>query len=226
MSMRLLVMVASALIVVVTLAPGRAAADGSWLDDRAPGWNTPGMAVATSPHQPPAGDARCFDALVVPDTSAKQAVVAAGWFLFTSPQSTAPAGVELVFAQSAADGMCRPNGYQAFVFVDGTFAGTLAPAPMDSRTDGALYETSAGANGQIQATYSRYRDSDPLCCPYARAIATFEVAHVDGAPVVRLLADGSVPNTAPTAAPPPATRPSASPVPAPVQAPVQVPRGQ
>jgi hypothetical protein len=226
MSMRLMMVLASVMVIMmVTLAPGRAAADGSWLDTK-PTWNSPGMAVPISPHQPPAGDARCFDALVVPDTAAKKAVVAAGWLLFTSPQSTAPDGVEIVFAQSAADGMCRPNGYQGFVFVDGTFAGTLAPAPMDSRTDGALFETSAGPDGGIEALYSRYRDSDPLCCPYARSTAVFDVAKVDGAPVLRLLSAGTVPNAAPTPAPTAMPRPSASAVPAPVQAPVQVPRGQ
>ena len=30
-------------------------------------------------------------------------------------------------ATSSADGMRRPNGYQAFAFVNGTFAGTVSP---------------------------------------------------------------------------------------------------
>ena len=35
------------------------------------------------------------------------------------------------------DGMCRPNLYQDFVFVDGKFARTLSPSLMNARSDGA-----------------------------------------------------------------------------------------
>ncbi len=34
---------------------------------------------------------------------------------------------EVVLGRSGVDGMCRPLGYQGFVFVGGRFAGTLAP---------------------------------------------------------------------------------------------------
>ncbi len=34
--------------------------------------------------------------------------------------------------------MCRPVLFQQFVFADGAFAGTLAPAATLPRTDGAL----------------------------------------------------------------------------------------
>jgi hypothetical protein len=211
-----LTMVMSALLMVVALAPQPAAADGSWLDGTPTQWNTPGMAIPQAPPREPAAQQRCFDALVVPDTAAKRALVAAGWFLFNSPASSG-AGVEIVHAQSSADGMCRPAGYQTFVFVDGVFAGTLSPVLMDSRVDGALNRASLAQGDQIQAEYVRYTRQDPLCCPYAHTTATFEIAKFDGAPAVRLLRAGTVPNTAPTTVPP--SR-------APVQAPVQVPRGR
>jgi hypothetical protein len=222
---KLLTIVASALLVGgLLLAPEPAAADGAWLDGgTAPTWNSPGMAIPKAPPREPLLNPMCFDALVVPDTQAKQALVAAGWFLFGTAIDVP--GVEIVSGQSNADGMCRPTQYQTFVFVDGVFAGTLSPVLMDSRVDGALTQALVDPSGQIEAQYVRYRNEDPLCCPYARTTAVFEIAREAGGPVVRLLRASTVPNSAPTAVPPPpATRPSATPVPAPVQAPAQVPR--
>ena len=43
----------------------------------------------------------------------------------------------MISGLAAYDGMCRPLGYQSFVFVDGVFAGTVSPEPMNSRTTGA-----------------------------------------------------------------------------------------
>lgn len=222
---QVLTIVASAMLVIVLLAaPEPAAADGSWLDSTPhPSWNTPGMSIPQAPPRPPSPNPLCFDALVVPDTQAKQALVAAGWFLFG--RAIDVPGVEIVSGQSSADGMCRPTQFQTFVFVDGVFAGTLSPVLMDSREDGVLTQTLVGASGQIEAHYQRYRSEDPRCCPYARTTASFEIAKVEGAPVVRMVSAGTVPNSAPTAVPSsPTSRPSTMPVPVPVQAPVQVPR--
>ena len=60
--------------------------------------------------------------------------------------------------------MCRPLGYNGFVFVDGAFAGTISPEPMDPRTTGAGSITGL-QNGRINARYVRYAATDPLCCP-------------------------------------------------------------
>ena len=225
---KLLAIVAGALLALLALAPERAAADGAWLDGPVTDWNTPGMAIPQAPPRPAGVNQQCFDALVVPDSVAKQALVAAGWFLFNSPQSTAPAGLEILFGQSSADGMCRPAGYQAFVFVDGAFADTLSPVVMDSRTDGALIQTSMGPEDRIQADYLRYTDRDPLCCASARSTVPFELARVDGAPVLRrgpatTAPTSAAPTMVPAPAPAPAPVPSPSPVAAPVQAPAQVP---
>jgi hypothetical protein len=110
--------------------------------------------------------------------------------------------------------MCRPAEYQTFVFVGGTFAGTLSPSLMTSRDDGALVQTSIVSDTQIQAEYVRYTRQDALCCPSARSTAIFEIARVGDAPVVRLVSVSTVPTGAPTM------------VPSPVVPPVQIPRGQ
>jgi len=58
--------------------------------------------------------------------------------------------------ESAFDGMCRPLGYQFFVFSGGRFAGTLSPHPMDSRTDGAAQIPPLVSARELAAAFSRY----------------------------------------------------------------------
>ncbi len=227
---RISVVVASALLIGLLFAPGIADADGAWLNGPVVNWNTPGMAIPPAPPRDPAVNARCFDALVVPVTPAMQALVDAGWFLYGSRITGLP--VEIESAQSGADGMCRPTGYQVFVFVDGKLAGTLSPELMNSRDDGSLVQTAELPGDVIQARYNRYTLSDALCCPSAHSTATFKIDRSSAAPVLLLQSVSTEPTSAaPTPAPSPPTVPSvptpgASPVPVPVQAPAQIPRGR
>src|SRR6266542_5375897 len=74
--------------------------------------------------------------------------------------------VTLVMATAFYDGMCRPWQFNAFVFVEGRLAGTVSPVPMDSRTDGVLSGQPAVLHGgRLEAAFTRYAPSDPLCCP-------------------------------------------------------------
>jgi hypothetical protein len=92
-------------------------------------------------------------------------VAAAGWRLMEYWPAKRLATTALVLATTGHDGMCRPIGYNAFVFVDDRFAGTLSPAPMFSREDGTLAGTPTLVPGGVEATFLRYLDSDPRCCP-------------------------------------------------------------
>ena len=166
---------------VVTLAfmlafPAGAAAQAqpSWLDLPPVRWNAPGAPVpaAAPPNVPP--QAQCVAGERPPQTGDESQLVAAGWRLLQAwplRQATVvlegravPAGVLL--ATAGYDGMCRPYNFNAFVFVAGQFAGTFAPAPMVSRTDGVLAGApSALPAGHFQADFTRYAPTDPLCCP-------------------------------------------------------------
>src|SRR5262249_29766824 len=84
------------------------------------------------------------------------------------------------------DAMCRPVPYQQFVFFRGGFVGTLAPAPMFPRTDGALSDARISGDGTVSATYERYAATDPLCCPSGKAFATFTLEQTSAGPVLRL----------------------------------------
>ncbi|MGH9846718.1 MAG: META domain-containing protein, partial [Blastocatellia bacterium] len=74
-------------------------------------------------------------------------------------------GTSVFMAMSDVDGMCRPLGYQIFVFVNGKFAGTLSPTPMNSRADGAMGTVRLTRPDKLSAEFVRYTDADPLCCP-------------------------------------------------------------
>ena len=75
--------------------------------------------------------------------------------------------------------MCRPLGYQEFVFVDGVFAGTTSPKLMNARTDGSLLETDIKSSTQLTAQFARYTDRDALCCASRTSTVTYRIDGVN-----------------------------------------------
>jgi hypothetical protein len=169
------------------------AADGSWIDQQPLGtWNTPGAPVPTAPavdidHVDP----RCFDLGRPVESLEDEQLVQAGWHLVG--QYWSGWNTRVVIGTSNFDGMCRPSGYQIFVFSDGVFAGTASPDLMDSRTDGAgganvqLYRQLTVPGVSFRTTFSRYLDTDPLCCPSSTSAVEYVVTTDDptGEPVVK-----------------------------------------
>jgi hypothetical protein len=160
--------------------------DGKWMDgQRIENWNKKGDAIPTAPKAegPPILAATgmqgpslqrgpCAEQLRKPFGPEDKAVMDAGWGLVGSLQIFS--GVAVLAGASGADAMCRPLNFQAFVFVDGHFAGTLSPQPMTPRTDGML--SGVQLYGQtLRATYQRYSEKDPLCCPSRASEVMFKV---------------------------------------------------
>jgi hypothetical protein len=149
------------------------------------GWNKKGDAIPAAPkaegppiaaaagmHAPSLQSGPCAEQLRKPIGPEDKAVMDAGWSLVGSLQIYS--GVAVMAGASGADGMCRPLNLQVFVFVDGRFAGTLSPEPMRPRTDGML--SGVQLYGQtLRATYQRYSDKDPLCCPSRESNVIFRV---------------------------------------------------
>jgi hypothetical protein len=172
--------------VIEMAAAGTARADGAWLDAIPIGqWNAPGMAIPAAPSGDDAflNEPFCDRQQRYTETEEDDALVAAGWRLMGTYQSGW--GVRIVGALSGYDGMCRPNGYNFFVFVDGVFAGTIAPEPMYSRTDGSGGQVYLSAPAEdLSATFSRYTAEDPLCCPSATTFVSYTIERTGTGPVV------------------------------------------
>ena len=168
------------------LAAGPAAA--AWLDADAPDqWSRRDDAVPAAPTVDGNDDPRCRETERPAETAEERAVAAKGWRLFH--EYVGGWGIRVVWALAGYDGMCRPWGYQVFVFADGRLAGALSPAPMNSRTDASL--TSLRLLGPaviggplVIALFDRYADSDPLCCPTRRTTVQYRVDRSQRAPAL------------------------------------------
>jgi len=167
----------------------------SWLEAKLANWNVMGAPVprAPKPEGEPATVLRCQEQVRPPASLEDRAVAAAGWSLVGSLQVWGQNAVLTGF--SGVDAMCRPLGYQVFVFADGRFAGTLSPVPMDSRSDGAA-QTPELFGSSVRVAYSRYAPSDPLCCPSRVDTLGFRINRGSKGPVLAL-AGGVERGTAP-----------------------------
>ncbi len=165
------------------------AAGPIWLDTPLVRWNGPDAGVPRPPVQtntrtgaPLDVQAMCRRQQRGPANEAEKQVAAAGWWLESYWPAAQWSDVTVVVANGWYDGMCRPWAYQAFAFVGDRFAGTLSPVTMNSRFDGMLDGTPTIRPGAIiDATFTRYADSDALCCPSLPKVAVqYELTAVGG----------------------------------------------
>ncbi len=153
---------------------------GSWLDAPPVNWNK-GMASVPRAISTTQGDAtlvrRCRETTRLPTNVAERALTRRGWMLYGAVQSFDQTRV--VTALADFDGVCRPLRFQAFVYWEGRYAGTLAPAAMNSRTDGSLTNFRLSSPVRITAEFARYTGRDALCCAFAQSTVTYEVKRDD-----------------------------------------------
>ena len=181
---------------MLALHPSAARAQETWFDEPLLQWNSPGMAVPQAPKREDTAaiQPRCEAQQRPVETVEDVAVAEAGWTLFASYE--AGWGVKRIYGLSGYDGMCRPLGFHAFVFVDGVFAGTLSPVTMDSRYDGVVSRTFIQAGGEgLIATFQRYTDRDPFCCPSATTTVTYVIDRGSGLPVLMAQSARTMPNS-------------------------------
>ena len=162
-----------------------------WLDTKPKQWNRAGSSIPKVKKAFGEADIkdlknRCDASRQRPnaDSPEVRTVAGRGWTVFKSQSDFH--GIVIVSAQQDYDGMCRPIGYQDFVFVNGVFAGTLSPKSMNAREDGASINESFPGDGKISVDFVRYAQKDPLCCPSRISEAAFEIQTVGGNPVVVL----------------------------------------
>lgn len=170
--------VASLAIVIAACGPVTGLSQvtvASWLDEPQPAsWNTPRPPIPAAPPVQGVVDPRCRELARPPQAEEDKRLRDQGWDLVGAFHG----GWEILVIRGTAgyDGMCRPRQFQDFVFVRGTFAGTLSPRAMDSRTDGALARVSLQSGQRLIAEYDRYAATDPLCCPSGTTSVVFDIA--------------------------------------------------
>jgi len=170
--------VCAILAVVFSLSAQQTSTSDSWLDRSLENWNRqgksfPGVPVPLIQAGEAALASRCREQVRQPASAAEKAVVRKGWTLFGPVQTYGPTAVFM--AMAGIDGMCRPMGYQAFLYSEGRYAGTLSPAPMNSRADGSLSNIRLISSTSVMADFARYGESDPLCCPARTTTVSYEV---------------------------------------------------
>jgi len=176
------VLTAFAIILPLMVSAPALAQEETWLNGDFASWNTPGMTIPTAPTIEGNTDPQCVERERPAETEEDKALVAEGWHLFLPYQRGW--GVTLISGLAAYDGMCRPLGYQSFVFVDGVFAGTVSPEPMNSRTTGAASDVNLLYADQVSADYLRYAADDPLCCASGTDSVQFTIEDMPDGPVL------------------------------------------
>lgn len=168
----------SVLLGFLTVAPANAA--GSWLDAAPQAWNSAGAPIVSAPTADlPTVQAMCRVQERKAANAEEQQVAAQGWLLEAYWPTLRQGNTVVVLALALYDGMCRPLLFNAYTFVNGTYAGTLSPVLMNSRSDGVFSGTPAFLpDGRLTERFLRYAFTDPLCCPSLPAVrVNYRIAH-------------------------------------------------
>ncbi len=152
----------------------------SWIDKDLVGWNKAGAEIPKAPLMGVDDQTkeRCQHQSRPATAPEDKLVQAAGWTLFGPLQMFGKS--TMISGMATVDGNCRPRFMQTFVFIDGKFVGTLAPEPMDSRTDGAQRFAFIPGDDYVVAEFARYSPTDPLCCPSHFATVTYSIKVIEG----------------------------------------------
>jgi heat shock protein HslJ len=163
------------LFFILSFGVSASAQNALWLDQTPlPSWNERSRAAILQTKKIAADELkRCASVVRQPSLAADRLLARSGWTLVGPPQTMGR--TSLITVAQSFDGMCRPLGFQKFVFVGSRLAGTLSPAPMDSRTDGALTSARMISENSISAEYARYRETDALCCPHKIEAVSFRL---------------------------------------------------
>jgi hypothetical protein len=161
----------------------------TWLDRPMSNWNVAGRAM---PRAAINGETtaeiakRCALLPVKRNTPGERMVADAGWLPFHMfDRQIVQRDVEILGGLAGADGMCRPVDFNVFVMVGGQLAGTLSPADMASRTDASIAGGIRLADDDtIAAEFSRYAETDALCCPSGRVTVRYRIDRKTAPPVV------------------------------------------
>ncbi|MGE4054456.1 MAG: LppP/LprE family lipoprotein [Vicinamibacterales bacterium] len=160
--------------------PGTAQTAGTWMDTELRNWNEPPLSLPRVTSAEPLSEGGRCQLTPRDETPSERALAEAGWFPFLLfDRRLAEEGIEIVGGMTGVDGMCRPMEFNAFVFLDGRFAGTLAPDVMSSREDGSIGVVRILDRDTVSAEFARYAAADALCCPSRRMTVRYRITRGD-----------------------------------------------
>jgi len=148
------------------------------------------LAQASVPASPLAADSyaalekRCGTPAAVSPASIT-AMRRARWVPFLHlDQAIARNGIEVVGGMTAATPGCAPESFNLFVFVEGTFAGTLSRAVMTPSRDGEAGAVRITGADTLTVEFARYMPADAECCPSSRERVSFRIEKTGAGPTL------------------------------------------
>lgn len=96
----------------------------------------------------------------------------------------AGAGIEVVGGMTTAMPGCEAERFNLFVFVDGSFAGTVSPTVMTASRDRAAGAVRITGADTFTVEFARYLPRDPECCPSSRERVTYRIDKTGAGPTL------------------------------------------
>lgn len=176
-------------LIATSLMPRVSAQAGMlWLDRAMASWNgSPAIvpAVQAGAESQDALERRCGSASLTTSPTA-EAVRKAGWAPFLHfDRAIAGDDVEVIGGMTAAAVPgCEPTMFNLFVFVGGTFAGTISPMVMGQGSDGVVGAVRITGADALTAEFARYTTKDTACCPSSRVRVTYRIERAGAQPTL------------------------------------------
>jgi len=90
-------------------------------------------------------------------------------------QAIARSGIEVVGGMTAASPGCAPESFNLFVFVNGSFAGTVSATEMKPSRDRAAGAVRITGADTFTVEFARYMPGDAECCPSSRERVSYRI---------------------------------------------------
>ena len=178
------------LVVAATLLPSKVSAQSetSWLDRPLAAWShAPGAAppARAGTESQSTLERRCGSSSLSASAAA-EAVRNAGWVPFLQfDRAIAREDIEILGGMTAAASPgCEPTVFNLFVFVGGTFAGTISPIAMRQGRDGVVGAVRVTGPDAVTAEFARYTTKDTECCPASRVRVTYRIERAGPQPTL------------------------------------------
>jgi hypothetical protein len=179
----LLVLAVAATLFSATMS---AQSDTSWLERPMTPWASTAVPAARAGSESQnVLERRCGSSSLTASPTADP-VRKAGWAPFLHfDRAITRDDVEVIGGMTAAATPgCEPTMFNLFVFVGGTFAGTISPVAMGQGRDGVVGAVRVTGADALTAEFARYTKTDTECCPSSRVRVTYRIERAGAQPTL------------------------------------------